>query len=63
MCDWLAFTGLRNAFVEYFFLRHPVHELNPGSHSECTLFLNMQPIVHMLCGLTDGFKVLKTNQQ
>ena len=40
MCDWLAFAVLRNAFIEYFF---GVHVLNPGSHSECTLFFNMQP--------------------
>ena len=48
MRDWLAFTVLRNAFTEYFFLRHPVHVLNPGSHSGCTLFLNMQHCTYVV---------------
>ena len=41
LIGWLS-QFLRNAFFVYFFLRHPVDILNPGSHSECTLFFNMQ---------------------
>ena len=44
MCDWLAFTVLRNG-IEYF---SGVHVLNPGSYSECTLFFNMQHCTYVV---------------
>ena len=63
MCDWLAFTVLRNALIEYF--------VSGTQHMYQTLgvivnvhYFYIRSIVHMLCGLTDRFKVsMKTNQQ
>ena len=49
---WLCVIGwlsqVRETHSLNIFFRHPVHVLNPGSHSECTLFLNMLYCTHFI---------------